>query len=664
MEVTESKDLGNGAVEKERFNPRERGSRDERFDPRERGNREERFGAQNRDGRPPPESEGKREFVSPFRDRGPIDPLRAERRQLAADLEQQAAGRANDRYGERFDRRGDNRSSGDFHSDSRPAPNRLAYRPVDGLPGKPVFDSAAKSTHTRPPIRRFAQMKQIASLDHVSSSSREITKEALQRHSAFDTFDFLPQTMSALQKDGLPNLESLTPTPVQSLAIPELISKDPAPPSRASPPKPRSASKPAPGEVDDPDPRAAYQTYLVAAETGSGKTLAYLLPMMDTIKRREMAEQAAKKEETQKRAEAIREPNSRYMYDIESPPVNHGSNIAQPAAVILVPTSELVFQVGALLRKLTYELKLRTEMISRDFSGSMIRRRLFGETRPDIIVGTPFMIDRITEANPEMLARTSYIIVDEADSLFDRSFSPLTSAIIPRAINLEKLVLCSATIPKSLDAYVTRKFPDCKRLVTAGLHAVPRRVQMQIVNVEGEMFRGNKLLACAALLDEIAKDGTEPGYKKRVVVFVNERETTLTVAAYLEGKGFDAVEINRDSDSRRVLETFIGPREEFPEIADGPEGEGEGKTSSVGRRRQGVQVLVTTDLASRGIDTKAVRNVVLYDVPYTSIDFIHRLGRTGRMGRRGRAWVLVDKSSNEEYVKEVKKTMHLGQALI
>ncbi|KAK6341280.1 RNA helicase [Orbilia brochopaga] len=658
--------------------------------------------------------------IPSLRDNGPIDPVRAERRRLAEELDAAGTGRL-ERYPshvrERLDKdtdlhrrektirqtrerldgpgtsvsvserraiaRMERKNDGDrrehrgskYDSDARSSEGLRRYRDQNldpiraerrALAEKLDSEASERSSFTRPPVRRFAQMKQIATLDHVSSRTREITHAAEQRFSSFESFDLLPQTVEALYKDGLKGLDDIEPTPVQSLVIPQLLERNPNPRSRpVSQPTSRdkrknAASAPATSlDTDDDTPFSdTFQTYLVAAETGSGKTLAYVLPLMDTLKRRELAR--VEEEEAEKFNARNRSPNdlnlsNRYMYDIDSPPVNHGPTISQPYAVILVPTSELVLQVGNLIKKLSYCIKLRSEMISRDFTGAVIRNRLFGRTSPlDIVVGTPFMIDRITEANPEMLHRTSHIIIDEADSLFDRSFSPLTSAIIPRAVNLEKLVLCSATIPKSLDAYVSRKFPNARRLVTANLHAIPRRVQMQVVNVEGDPYRGNKMLACAALLDDIAKDATEPGFRKRVVVFVNERDTTAPLTTFLADKGFDAVEINRDSDSRRVLESFTGDKEATDDDA----------SASAAVRRGSVQVLVTTDLASRGVDTKNVRNVVLYDVPYTSIDFIHRLGRTGRMGRRGRAWVLVDKGSNEAYVKEVKKTMHLGQALI
>ncbi|KAF3915339.1 hypothetical protein AA313_de0204976 [Arthrobotrys entomopaga] len=606
----------------------------------------------------PPAFGTRPEFNSTFRKsiRPPRDTLQTERRQAAEALEKEAEARLAARSQSKRHFRPEARSERDV------IPRRTERPPRDAVTAerrKAAEELESRSTgrgnyaegdrtFTRPPIRRFAQMKHIASLEHVSSKAREITHTAEEQFGLFETFDLLPQTLEALYKDGLKDLENVTPTPVQSLVIPALLDKEPAPPLR---PLPKNFHKPKRGEartVNEYQPSQNFQTYLIAAETGSGKTLSYVIPLMDTLKRRELAKREEKKARQEEKEEIL---NSKtWMFDIEPPPVTQDTTVGRPFAVILVPTTELAFQVANLIKKLAYTIKLRTEMITREVTGKAIRERLFRGQTTDIVVGTPFMVDRITEANPEMLHRTSHIIVDEADSLFDRSFSSLTGPIISRAINLEKLVLCSATIPKSLDTYVSKTYPNCRRLVTANLHAIPRRVQLQIIEVEKDPYRGNKPLACAHVLGNISKDQTEPGYKKRIVVFVNERETTAAVTSFLQEKGFDAVEINRDSDSRSILESFTGEKEAVDE------GKEDGKGA--------MKILVTTDLASRGVDTKTVKNVILYDVPYTSIDFIHRLGRTGRMGRRGRAWVLVDKDSNHEYVKEVKKTMFLGQALI
>ena len=88
------------------------------------------------------------------------------------------------------------------------------------------------------------------------------------------------------------------------------------------------------------------------------------------------------------------------------------------------------------------------------------------------------------------------------------------------------------------------------------------------------------------------------------------------------------------------------------------------KVAAATKKLPNTKVLVTTDLGSRGIDTLAVRHVLLYDVPHSTIDFIHRLGRVGRMNRRGRGIVLVGKKDRRDVVKEVKDAMFQGKALI
>jgi ATP-dependent RNA helicase MRH4 len=208
-------------------------------------------------------------------------------------------------------------------------------------------------------------------------------------------------------------------------------------------------------------------------------------------------------------------------------------------------------------------------------------------------------------------------------------------------------------------------------------------VQLGVVDVERPPYQGNKNLACADTIWSIGKaaadhDGPvkEEMDMKRILVFVNERETTQTVAEYLVSKGIDTIALSRDTPEERqseMLASFTSakplsvPKFDHPgSLADNqPNYVPIGKaTPPVKRTLPNVKVLVATDLGSRGIDTLAVRHVILYDVPHSTIDFIHRLGRTGRMGRRGRGIVLVGKHDRRDIVAEVKEGMFKGQALI
>ncbi|KAJ5122767.1 ATP-dependent RNA helicase mrh4 [Penicillium atrosanguineum] len=413
-----------------------------------------------------------------------------------------------------------------------------------------------------------------------------------------------------------------------------------------------------------------YEQYLLAAETGSGKTLAYLLPVVDAIKRAERVEKEEQEiidaQKAKEREEKLK--NRTFELEPEEPPM---TDAGRPRAIILVPTSELVSQVGAKVKALAHGVKYRSGMIASTLTPRRIKNTLFHPDGIDILVSTPHLLSSIAKTNPYILSRVSHLVLDEADSLMDRSFLPTTMEVVDKvAPSLKKLIFCSATIPRSLDNQLRKKYPDVKRLTTPNLHAIPRRVQLGVVDIDKEPYRGNRSLACADVVWSIGKagessDGEDFGplakymgpKVKKIIVFVNEREEADEVAQFLSSKGIDAVALSRDSSSRKQEEILA----EFTEVDLPPTSD---EISEVTRRLPNTKVLVTTDIASRGIDTLAVKTVVLYHVPHTTVDFIHRLGRLGRMGKRGRGVVLVGKKDRKDVVREVREGMFRGQALI
>jgi ATP-dependent RNA helicase MRH4 len=508
----------------------------------------------------------------------------------------------------------------------------------------------------------FHALKMQRSLAPLSYSHRTAIKERIKELETFKDFKLLPEVENSVASQALQGLEDIKPTPVQRIAIPALL-----------------------GEVSKfarKREKKERQDFLIAAETGSGKTLAYLLPTIDAVKRAEAADADVEAFEKQKQEEQLRQNN----LTLVSPPLTNMPHptTGRPRAIILLPTSELVTQVGNLVKNLSHTVKFRSALISSSVSGKVIRNRLFSPGGLDILISTPHLLSSIADSDPNILSRVTHLIVDEADSLLDRGFSPLTSAIIDRASpSLQSLILCSATIPRSLDSYLRKRFPDIRRLVTPNLHAIPRRVQLGVVDVEKDPYRGNKNLACADSIWSIGKAAAEhegPDKNsmdvKRILVFVNEREKTAEVAEYLVSKGIDAIALSRDTPDQRQAEiladfttstSMTTPRIDHPgTLADNqPNYVPFGKVAPPTKRSlPNTKVLVVTDLGSRGIDTLAVRHVILYDVPHSTIDFIHRLGRTGRMGRRGRGIVLVGKNDRRDVVAEVKEGMFKGQALI
>lgn len=524
----------------------------------------------------------------------------------------------------------------------------------------------------------YKALKMQTALAPIPYGRRAAIKSRIADIISFDQFPLLPIVRHSIFSQALPELVDVTPTPIQRLAIPKLLSDPDGPPKR------RKFNG-----LDNGDPH--YDQYLLAAETGSGKTLAYLIPLIDEVKRAEVAdrEEEQRVEELKARAKEEKMKNQAFDIEPELPPL---SNAGRPRAIILVPTSELVAQVGAKVKAFSHTVKYRSGLISSKLTPRRIKNIIFNPDGIDILITTPHLLASIAKTEPYVLSRVSHLVLDEADSLMDRSFSPTTTEIIDKvAQSLRKLIFCSATIPRSLDSVLRKRFPDVQRLTTPNLHAIPRRVQLGVVDIQNDPYRGNRTLACADVIWHIGKAGdSEPtnpfaSYMspkvKKVLVFVNEREEADEVAQFLRTKGIDAVSLSRDTDTRKQEETLaeftepeITPSTDEVLTAQNNRRESESipfaMPEKVNSRNQSqfrlpnTKVLVTTDIASRGIDTLAVKTVILYHVPHTTIDFIHRLGRLGRMGKRGRGIVLVGKKDRKDVVKEVREGMYRGQALI
>ncbi|KAH9898868.1 ATP-dependent RNA helicase mrh-4 [Xylariomycetidae sp. FL2044] len=497
--------------------------------------------------------------------------------------------------------------------------------------------------------RRTKAMKMQGSLATIPYGQRTRTKASVNVVESFNQFELLPAVQEAISADVLRGMVEIKPTPIQRLAVPALLGQETGR---------RSRHKATPER----------QEFLLAAETGSGKTLAYLLPVVNALKQAEAADPAitSYREYFTKQWEAMKKPDYTGPREFEPHPT-----AARPRVVVLVPTAELVDQVGAVAKSLSHAVKFKASLFSANVSAKVINGNMYSPSGIDLVVATPHLLASMADSDPNILSRVSHLVIDEADSLFDRSFSPVTTSILDRALpSIKQLVLCSATIPKRLDNYLAKEFPEMVRITTPNLHAIPRRVQLGVIDVSKDPYRNNKDLACADAIWTIGKDavrheGFLPGEVdvKRIMVFVNEREKTQEVADYLVSKGIDAVALHRDTSEQRqseMLDSFTTKEPMTKDLEPFVNA-----TPAKGRRSlPNTKVIVATDLASRGIDTLAVRHVILYDVPHTTIDFIHRLGRAGRMGRRGRGIVLVGRSDRRDIVAEVRESMFMGQALV
>ncbi|KAK9363272.1 P-loop containing nucleoside triphosphate hydrolase protein [Lipomyces starkeyi] len=447
-------------------------------------------------------------------------------------------------------------------------------------------------------------------LKNIEYEDRLPLNATVARLSSFESLRLLPVVRNALYGRALRQLDEKRPSAIQALAIQKMM--------RLPPPTNLHKMK------------VKLKSYLLAAETGSGKTLAYLLPLFSMLKEEELQ-------------------NAPAVWDLPQRPYIR--------SIILVPTAELVQQVLVQVKDMCHEIKLASAGLSQESTRGVadgIRKKQI-----DILVATPVpLLKLIHRTSWNILDDCRKIVVDEADSLMDRSFKDETQEILDTPPRLETLVFCSATIPKTFDRTLAQKYPDMERIVAPHLHQIPRRITFSTVDTAAKPFFNDKRKALAETLYNLDRSDTDPGKVKRIVIFVNHRESVSGIVEYLNGLKIPTVGLTRDNsleERSSLMREFIRLAPLLKDAKDLNLVTGSVKT---------LRVLVTTDIFSRGIDMQSVRTIILYDVPFSSIDLIHRAGRTGRMGRRGRVILLATKSELRPWLRGLATTINKGYALV
>ncbi|XP_055683650.1 probable ATP-dependent RNA helicase DDX28 [Lutzomyia longipalpis] len=327
-------------------------------------------------------------------------------------------------------------------------------------------------------------------------------------------------------------------------------------------------------EVAIPDILKGYHT-TIAAETGCGKTMAYLLPIIEQILRRN-----------------------------QNPP--KARNFNTPLALILSPSRELTCQIGEVAEKLCEPHNLRVKVVLGGSTKQQIMNPAFEDV--DILVGTLGVVNKLTGAQIYRMGSVRHVVLDEADTLLDDSFSEKLSSFLrrfPFHKNLTsetgvQLVMVSATIPLNRDDMLTKiiDVSTVKDIRTPNLHKL-------VPNVPQKFMRMSKINRPPNLLN-IVKSNLKQA--NSVMIFGNKTPTVDYISLFLKESGVECINLNSDMPMPIRVDQF----ERF--------------------RRGEVKVLSTTDMGSRGLDTRHVSQVINFDFPLHMADYIHRCGRTGRLG--------------------------------
>ncbi|CAL8111469.1 unnamed protein product [Orchesella dallaii] len=311
----------------------------------------------------------------------------------------------------------------------------------------------------------------------------------------------------------------------------------------------------------------------VAAETGCGKTLVYLLPIiMQTLEDR--------------------------RYKVRPKP-------GHPTSIILVPSRELADQVYQVATNLTYNLDISVKLLQGGSLGSKMKNP--PKTQGvDILIATTNALKVLTSAGVYGTSKLLHVVLDEADTLLDDSFFPELVAPFLNRLPFDdlqrqlQLTLVSATMPKNLESTLKEviKIDNLYSCTTPGLHHL-------MPHVPQTFLRMGKSKKVDKIKEIVAKDFKN---KVPVMIFCNKHETCDWLSRYLNEEGFDCVSAH----GRMPLKYRLGRIEAY--------------------QRGEINILISTDLASRGIDTIRTQHVINYEFPLFIADYIHRCGRTGRVG--------------------------------
>lgn len=311
------------------------------------------------------------------------------------------------------------------------------------------------------------------------------------------------------------------------------------------------------------------------AKTGSGKTLAFLLPMFRHIKDQE----------------PLRE--------------NDG-----PIGLIMTPTRELATQIHRDCKPFLKSMGLRAVCA---YGGAPIKDHIAELKRgAEIVVCTPGRMIDLLAANQGRvtnLRRVTYVVLDEADRMFDMGFEPQVMKILNNMRPDRQNILFSATMPRIMDALAKKILKDPVEITVGGKSVVAPEIT-QIVEVREE---DKKFIRLLELLGELYDKDEDA----RSLIFVERQEKADKLLKELLQKGYPCMSIHGGKDQ-----------------VD--------RDSTISDFKAGVvPIMIATSVAARGLDVKQLKLVVNYDAPNHLEDYVHRAGRTGRAGNKGTAVTFV-----------------------
>ena len=272
-------------------------------------------------------------------------------------------------------------------------------------------------------------------------------------------------------------------------------------------------------------------------------------------------------------------------------------------ALIICPTRELAVQVGEVLGGLI-EPKMNIRLATL-IGGEAMQKQLKQLRRsPRLIVGTPGRLNDHLQRRSLKLNETYFLVLDETDRMLDMGFTPQIEQILKYIPKRHQTLLFSATLPQNIIKIAEKYLNDPARIRVGSTTTPITKIKQEVLQVsEADKYN--------ILLDQLHIR------KGSILLFVKTKRNADKMVDRLrdDGHSCDCMHGNlRQSKRQRTLIAF---------------------------RAEKIRILVSTELAARGLDVPSIQHVINYHLPQVPEDFIHRIGRTARAGAEGCALTFI-----------------------
>lgn len=341
---------------------------------------------------------------------------------------------------------------------------------------------------------------------------------------------------------------------------------------------------------------------VASAQTGTGKTAAFMLPTLQRI----AVEKPGGAEKPNAKPNASAKPNAAAGRGAKrNAKRGDDKHNAYPRALIITPTRELAAQIDAVAKSVCASTGQQAVIVT---GGARYKHQITALQKGcDVLVATPGRLIDLLDKKHTSLENIQVLVLDEADRMLDMGFWPSVHRIMEQLPKAHQTLLFSATLPASITSTIDALLKDPERIEIARTGQTAATIEQHLCSIT----QGQKPQLLKALIDSF-----DPA-PERVLVFCRTKSRVDSIYKNLKAAGLkvDVMHADRPQKARaRALERF---------------------------RSGAIQVLVATDVMSRGIDIQGIDAVINFDVPLDPEDYVHRIGRTGRAGAAGQAFTFM-----------------------